>query len=66
MAEWKKDIVHSCYGCPMYYNDTGYKNWPNYKHCGGNHYECDYFCNGGKPNVGVYAKELKGGGGDGL
>lgn len=27
------------------------------KRCGGNHYECDYFCNGGKPNVGVYAKK---------
>ena len=60
MADWNKRIVHSCYGCPMYYSED--KSWYNLKHCGGDHYECDYFCNGGKPNVGVYAE--KGGGSD--
>lgn len=29
------------------------KPW-SVKHCGGDHYKCDYFCNGGEPNVGVY------------
>ena len=55
MIEWREDIAHSCYGCPMYYSDD--ISWYNLKHCGGNHYECDYFCNGGTPNVGVYAKK---------
>lgn len=55
MIEWRKDIVHSCYGCPMYYSDDN--SWYRLKHCGGDHYKCDYFCNGGKPNVGVYAKK---------
>lgn len=32
------------------------KPW-SVKHCGGDHYKCDYFCNGGKPNVGVYAEK---------
>ena len=59
MSRWKKDIVHSCYGCPMYYSDRK-KDWHNYKHCGGDHYECDHFCNGGEPNVGVYKEKTDG------
>ena len=59
MVEWRKDVVHTCYGCEMYcpatHAEKG-KSLPG-KRCGGNHYECDYFCNGGKPNVGVYAKK---------
>ena len=55
MIEWKKDIVHTCYGCNMYYPEDVCKPW-SVKHCDSNHYECDYFCNGGEPNVGVYAE----------
>ena len=57
MTEWRKDVVHTCYGCEMYCPVTHAKkdNSPSGKRCGGNHYECDYFCNGGKPNV--YAKK---------
>ena len=59
MVEWRKDVVHTCYGCKMYCpaNHTEKGKSPSGKRCGGNHYECDYFCNGGKPNVGVYAKK---------
>lgn len=59
MVEWKKDVVHTCYGCEMYCPVTHAEKSksPSGKRCGGNHYECDYFCNGGKPNVGVYAKK---------
>ena len=32
---------------------------PSGKKCGGDHYKCDYFCNGNEPNVGVYAKKEK-------
>lgn len=62
MTEWRKHITHSCYGCKMYYpkghpEGVG-KPW-SVKHCGGDHYKCDYFCNGGEPNVGVYADEQR-------
>ena len=59
MVEWRKDIVHTCYGCEMYCpaNHAEKGKSPSGKRCGGNHYECDYFCNSGKPNVGVYAKK---------
>ena len=58
MVEWIKDIVHTCYGCEMYYPEKHTEKVGKSlsgKRCGGDHYKCDYFCNGGKPNVGVYA-----------
>ncbi len=59
MVEWRKDVVHTCYGCEMYCPVTHAEKSksPSGKRCGGDHYKCDYFCNGGKPNVGVYAKK---------
>ena len=62
MTEWRKDVVHSCYGCKMYY-PIGHpervgKPW-SVKHCGGDHYKCDYFCNGGEPNVELHCDKWK-------
>ena len=43
--------------CPANHAEKGKS--PSGKRCGGDHYKCDYFCNGGEPNVGVYAKKEK-------
>ena len=61
MVEWKKDVVHTCYGCEIYCpaNHAEKGKSMSGKRCGGNHYKCDYSCNGGEPNVEVYAKKEK-------
>lgn len=51
----KKDIVHTCYGCPYYYrvNNDGEKEYlqpHSYRNCDiENTCDCDYFSNGGEP-----------------
>ena len=61
MVEWRKDVVHTCYGCEMYCpaNHAEKDKSMSGKRYGSDHYKCDYFCNGGKPNVGIYTKKEK-------
>ena len=52
----KNNIVHTCYGCKLYYrvNANGEKEWGkpfSYRHCDIEHsMQCDYVLNDGEPN----------------
>ena len=61
MVEWRKDVVHTCYGCKMYCPETHAKKGKSMsaKRCGIDNYKSAHFCNRRKPNVGVYAKKEK-------
>ena len=46
----KNKVIHTCYGCPEYYDSKGYVGEPfSTKHCGQDHWKCPYYLGEGEP-----------------